>query len=84
MVVLTSILTCWAILHLDYSDSTIAALIGSFLCSYHAYVMDGVILLPVIMLVIEKYRSRPPAWPAYVAAFFITPIPWLAVMMRGP
>ena len=83
LVVLTFILTCLAILKLDYTDSTIAALIGSFLCSYHAYVMDGVILLPVIMLVIEKYRSRSPAWPAYVAALFITPIPWLAVLMRG-
>jgi len=84
MVALTLILTCLAILKLDYTDSTIAALIGSFLCSYHAYVMDGVILLPVILMVIEKHRSRPPTWPAYAAAFFITPIPWLAVLMRGP
>ena len=87
LVILTLILACIAIVGLDYVDATVAALAGSFLCSYHAYVMDGVILLPAIMLVLERY-GRPGKTPAggrfasYVAGMLITPIPWLAVMMR--
>jgi hypothetical protein len=86
-VILTLILACIAIVRLDYADATVAALAGSFLCSYHTYVMDGVVLLPAIMLVIERY-GRPGKAPAggrfasYIAGVLITPIPWIMVMTR--
>jgi hypothetical protein len=80
MVILVVMLSCAAIFKLDYSDALIVTFFGSFLCSYHAYVMDGVVLLPAILLAIEKYYSR---WPAYIAGLFATPIPWVAVLLRG-
>ena len=89
LVILTLILACVAIFRLDYIDGTVAALAGSFLCSYHAYVMDGVMLLPAIMLVIERY-GRPRRMPlggrlaACIAGVLTTPIPWITVMMRRP
>jgi len=64
LVILTLILACVAIFRLDYIDGTVAALAGSFLCSYHAYVMDGVMLLPAIMLVDREVRpsAQNAAW----------------------
>jgi hypothetical protein len=87
LVVLTIILTCIAIFRLDYIDATAAALAGSFLCSYHAYVMDGVILLPAIILVIERYglpgrTSVSGRLASCIAGILVTPIPWITVMMR--
>jgi Glycosyltransferase family 87 len=79
-IILTVILTGVAIYKLDYLNALAVALAGSLLCSYHAYVMDAVILLPAIILLIELHRSR---WPSIVAGIFMTPIPWAAVLLRG-
>jgi hypothetical protein len=87
LVILALTLACIAIVRLDYIDATVAALVGSFLCSYHAYVMDGVILIPAIILVLERYgrpgkMSAGRQFASYIAGMSITPIPWIAVMMR--
>ena len=79
-VILALILTCVSIFKLRYRDALVVTFIGSFLCSYHAYVMDGVTLLPAMMLVIEEYHSR---WPTFIAGLLVTPIPWAAVLLRG-
>jgi hypothetical protein len=89
LVLLTLIRASVAIFRMDYIDGTVAALAGSFLCSYHAYVMDGVILLPAIMLVIERYgpprkTSVSGRIAACIAGVLTTPIPWITVMMRRP
>jgi len=80
LVIVTLILTGVAIFKLDYLDGLVVALVGSLLCSYHAYVMDGVILLPATILTIERHRSQ---WPFPVAVIMTTPIPWVALLMRG-
>jgi hypothetical protein len=80
LVVLTAILTCAAIFKLDYVDGLVVTLAGSLLCSYHAYVMDCIILVPATILLIERHRSR---WLSFVAAVFTTPIPWVAMYLRG-
>jgi hypothetical protein len=80
LVAVTAILICVAILKLDYLDALVATLAGSLLCSYHAYVMDAVILVPATILVIERHRSR---WLSFVAAVFTTPLPWVAMYLRG-
>ena len=87
LVILALVLTCVAIFRLDYIDGTAAALAGSYVCSYHTYVMDGVILLPAIMLVLERYGRSSRATlsrrlVSCIAGMLITPIPWIMVMMR--
>jgi hypothetical protein len=79
-VLATLILTLMAIYKWDYADGIVVALTAGLLCSYHAYVADGVIVIPAIILLFERYRSQ---WPAYVAGFFMTPIPWVLVLRHG-
>ncbi|HWC99822.1 MAG TPA: glycosyltransferase family 87 protein [Candidatus Sulfopaludibacter sp.] len=78
---LTLILCSVAIFKLNYTAGLIVSLFGSLLCSYHAYVMDGVILCPAIILLIERRHSR---WLSYLAGILVTPIPWIAVLIRRP
>jgi hypothetical protein len=59
-VLLTAVLALAAIYKLDYADGVVVALTAGLLCSYHAYVIDGVILIPAIVLLIERHRQR---WP---------------------
>ena len=80
LIVATVVLTCWAIFKLDYDDALAITLGGGLLCSFHAYVMDGVLLLPAIILMLERYRSR---WPGFIAGVLAAPVPWVAVLLRG-
>jgi hypothetical protein len=79
-VIVTVILISVAIFRLDYMAGTAVTLIGCLLCSYHAYVFDGVMIIPAIVLLFERYRSQ---WPSYIAGILTTPIPWIAVLLRG-
>jgi len=88
VVILVAVLTCAAIFRFDYIDAMIAALTGSMLCSYHCYVNDGVVLLPALLLVMERYfrpgrASVSGQIAVYAALILITPLPWIAIMMRG-
>ncbi len=96
LVLLTLILTIWAVHKCTYTDGFIVVSLGSFLCSYHAYVHDGVILLPVLILILEKisYTAGVPLYntsrrsrfvfemAVCLAVLLVTPFPWVALMLR--
>jgi hypothetical protein len=56
-----------------------AALTGSLLVSYHAYVQDAVILIPAILIVLEDARGLA---VRYTALALATPIPWVLLLAR--
>jgi Glycosyltransferase family 87 len=79
-VIVVVLLTTFVVWKLDYTAGVAGVLLGSLLCSYHAYIMDGVVLLPALFLIIERNR---PHWLSHVAAILITPLPWIVMLLRA-
>ena len=79
LTLVTVVLAVVAIFKLNYADALAVSSVASRLCSYHSYVMDGVILIPAIVLMLERHWAR---WPSVIAATVATPVPGLALLHR--
>jgi len=71
--------TIVAVSRFGYQMGLAAALTGSLLVSYHAYVQDAVILIPAILIVFEHARGLALRHAAFVLS---TPIPWILLLAR--
>jgi hypothetical protein len=69
-----------ALTRLSYAEGLAVALAAGLLLSYHAYVADGVILVPAILIVLGGFGGRLYRWAAVALA---TPAPWLLVLSRA-
>ena len=71
--------TVFVVSRFGYRMGLAAALTGSLLVSYHAYVQDAVILIPAILIVLEDARGLA---VRYTALALATPIPWVLLLAR--
>jgi hypothetical protein len=71
--------TAFVVSRFGYRMGLAAALTGSLLVSYHAYVQDAVILIPAILIVLEEARGLA---LRYSALALSTPIPWILLLAR--
>lgn len=71
--------TIFVVSRFGYKMGLAAALTGSLLVSYHAYVQDAVILIPAILIVFEHARGLALRHAAFVLS---TPIPWILLLAR--
>ncbi len=70
-----------AMLMLDYVSGLAIALAGGLLLSYHAYFQDALVLIPAILIGLD----RATALVRTAAGALATPIPWiLMVLWRRP
>ena len=62
-----------------YLESLALVLMGSLLVSHHAYIADGLILIPAILILSDQVRRPVLRWASLALA---SPLPWL-LLLRG-
>jgi len=55
-----------------------AALAGGILAAPHAYMADGAVLLPALLLVM---KSATRVWTRVISCYLLTPVPWVLLMI---